>query len=892
MSLVRAAANRGRTALKTVRAWVWLTASGIVIYQVLYVWWLIAKPGGDEALLWFGDTAYLIAPAAATALLFLAAQRSVDRQTRLAWSLLGAAMLMWTVGEATWSLYELVLKTEVPYPSLADLAYLAAYPFAFAGLLLFPRGPADRVRRLKLTLDTLIAMVALTTLSWYFVIGELVLSSSGPSLLASAVNVTYPLADLGLIFAVLVLIARPGPRYLNLPLALLAAGFAGMAVADSVYLFAVEVNGYATGDFTDIGWVASYNLTAYAALVTFVLSRPGADETSAEQRGSSPLRSLIPYAIATLLVVLLAATQLDDKAESFHYPVIAGCTLALILIVARQVVSIYENIGLNGALRARAVELAQRHQQLSLLYRAVSALSQALSTHGVLTLADKLVSECRGSQQVTVWEVRDGEARRWAGNPQRRSENPDVAPSPASVERVKLSASEGKPILIPENGNGAAKKARPSGDGGGRLYLSLGRKESTRHVLEVELVKAPALTADDITLIHALGMEIGIALERAQQYEAAREQADRDFLTGLYGHRALQAELERALQAASRRGEALAIVAMDTDNFRLFNDTYGHSAGDQVLKMIAEHLAGLCQDNGLAARYGGDDFMVILPKAGREAAFAFAQSVQGWLSEKHFLARGSQRIPISVSCGVAVFPEDGQKRHELVAVADANLYESKSLGGKIIGRPKIQEQKAELRKLGTFDMLESLVIAIDNKDHYTKVHSKIVTECAVMLAQEIGHSEQVQKTLRIAGIVHDVGKICIPDRVLRKPGPLTAGEYEIVKQHVVIAEHLLVDLPDAEQVREAALNHHERFDGMGYPNRLEGKQIPLLGRIMAIADAYSAMVLDRPYRKGRTVEEALAEIQRCAGTQLDPELVEAFVRMVGREEAVAELSRT
>jgi diguanylate cyclase (GGDEF)-like protein len=544
------------------------------------------------------------------------------------------------------------------------------------------------------------------------------------------------------------------------------------------------------------------------------------------------------------------------------------------------------------ALLKRTDELERRHQQLSLLHKAASMLSHTLGPHDVLTLGRKLVSECRGSQQVTVWEVRDGEAHRWDGNSSRRSGNPDVASSPASVERVKLSASEGKPILVPRNGNGAARKARPAGDGGGRLYLSLGRKESTRHVLEVELAKAAALTADDITLINALGMEIGIALERAQQYEAAREQADRDFLTGLYGHRALQAELERALQAASRRGEALAIVAMDTDNFRLFNDTYGHSAGDQVLKMIAEHLAGLCQDNGLAGRYGGDDFMVILPKAGREAAFAFAQSVQRWLSEKHFLARGNQRIPISVSCGVAVFPEDGQKRHELVAVADANLYESKSLGGKIVGLPKIQEQKAELRKLGTFDMLESLVTAIDNRDHYTKVHSEIVTECAVMLAQELGHSDEVQKTLRIAGLLHDVGKICVPDRVLRKPGPLTRGEYEIVKHHVVIAEHLLVDLPDVEQVREAALNHHERFDGIGYPNGLEGKQIPLLGRIMAIADAYSAMILDRPYRKGRTISEAVAELQRCAGTQLDPELVEAFVRVVEREEAVAELSRT
>jgi diguanylate cyclase (GGDEF)-like protein len=535
----------------------------------------------------------------------------------------------------------------------------------------------------------------------------------------------------------------------------------------------------------------------------------------------------------------------------------------------------------------RTDELQRRHQQLSLLNRAVSALSQTLSTYGVLTLSRKLVSECQGSQHVTVWEVQDGEVRRWASNPRQRSGNPDVAPSPAITERVKLTASQGTPLIIPESGNGAARGAGPSREAAGRFYLSLGRRGPARHVLEVELVRTPTLTADDLTLIHALGMEIGIALERAQQYEEAREQAARDFLTGLYGHRALQAELERALQASSRRSEPVAIVAMDINNFKLFNDTYGHSAGDQVLKMVAGHLVKLCEDNGLASRFGGDDFMVILPKANREAAFAFAQSVQGWLSEKHFQVRGGERIPISVACGVAVSPEDGQKRHELLAVADANLYESKGLGGKIVGRPESQKEKAELRKLGTFGMLESLVTSVDNKDHYTKAHSENVTDYAVMLAQELGHSEQVQKTLRIAGLVHDAGKICIPDRVLRKPGPLTTGEYEIVKHHVVIAEHLLVDLPNLDQVRDAALNHHERFDGTGYPRALKGEQIPLLGRIMAIADAFSAMILDRPYRKGRTIREALAELERCAGTQLDPELVKAFVRAVDRREAVA-----
>jgi diguanylate cyclase (GGDEF)-like protein len=553
-----------------------------------------------------------------------------------------------------------------------------------------------------------------------------------------------------------------------------------------------------------------------------------------------------------------------------------------------EIASLAEDFNeMTETLLKRTGELQQRHQQLSLLHRAVSTLSQTLSTHGVLTLSRKLISECQGSQHVTVWEVQDGEARRWASNPYRRSRNPGATPSPASAERVKLTASQSTPLIIPERGDGAVRGPHPSGDGGGRLYLSLGQRRPARHVLEVELVRTPSLAADDLALIYALSMEIGTALERAQQYEEAREQAERDFLTGLYSHRAVQGEVERALQASSRRSEPLAIVTMDIDNFKLFNDTYGHPAGDQVLRMIAGHLAELCQDKCLAGRFGSDDFMVILPKANREAAFAFAQSVQGWLSERHFQVRGGERIPISVSCGVAVSPEDGQRRHELLAVADANLYESKSLGGKIVGRPESQKGKSELRKLGTFDMLESLVTSVDNKDHYTKAHSENVTEYAVMLAQELGHSGQVQKTLRIAGLVHDVGKICIPDRVLRKPGPLTPGEYEIVKHHVAMAEHLLVDLPNLDQVRDAALNHHERFDGTGYPNALKGDQIPLLGRIMAVADAFSAMILDRPYRKGRTIREALSELERCAGTQLDPELVKAFVRAVEQREAVA-----
>jgi len=281
---------------------------------------------------------------------------------------------------------------------------------------------------------------------------------------------------------------------------------------------------------------------------------------------------------------------------------------------------------------------------------------------------------------------------------------------------------------------------------------------------------------------------------------------------------------------------------------------------------------------------GGDDFLVVLPDAHSEEAFSFAQEFQMWLSEQDFRVRGGERIPISVSCGVAICPEDGKRRDELLAAADANLYESKLRGGKIVSHYEAQGERGELREMGAFGLLESLVTSIDNKDRYTKAHSESIAEFAVMLAQELGHSEEVLKTLRIAGLLHDVGKICIPDRILKKPGPLTDAEYEVVKHHVAMAESLLIDLPNIEEIRAAALHHHERFDGAGYVKGLKGEEIPLLGRIMAVADAFSAMVLDRPYRKALTVNEALDELRRVAGTQLDPELVQAFIRAVERQE--------
>lgn len=544
-------------------------------------------------------------------------------------------------------------------------------------------------------------------------------------------------------------------------------------------------------------------------------------------------------------------------------------------------------------LLGRTRELEHRHQQLSLVSEALSALSQELTTEGVLRLGRKLVLEKAGARRLIAWRIENGRPLIWRGSRETNGTEAGINSASRRAASVRLAAQRGTPLRMPaEPDQDGASSILPMGEtslGVSTLYVPLGRGSSAQAVFEIEWSDAAPPTEADVQLLETVGMEIGVALERARLYEEIREQANRDFVTGVLSHRAVQADLEASLATCNEHGRPLAVIAVDVDSFRLFNDTYGHVVGDRVLRTIADQLAVMCQGRGSVGRLGGDEFIVILPNVHSEEALSFAQGFQVWLSEQDFRVRGGERIPIAVSCGVAICPEDGKKRDEVLAAADANLYESKLRGGRIISHYDAQGERAKLREVGAFGLLESLVTSIDNKDRYTKAHSETMAEYAVMLAQELGHSEEVLKTLRIAGLLHDVGKICIPDRILRKPGPLTDGEYEVVKHHVVMAESLLVDLPNVEQIRTAALHHHERFDGGGYAKGLKGEEIPLLGRIFAVADAYSAMVLDRPYRKALPVSQALDELRRVAGTQLDPELVEAFVRAVERQKRDEEL---
>jgi putative nucleotidyltransferase with HDIG domain len=235
---------------------------------------------------------------------------------------------------------------------------------------------------------------------------------------------------------------------------------------------------------------------------------------------------------------------------------------------------------------------------------------------------------------------------------------------------------------------------------------------------------------------------------------------------------------------------------------------------------------------------------------------------------------------LRLSIGIAAYPDDADGSHALLAASDARLYEAKRAGGRTVeaGRDLHEpDGGAGEGDLAGFDMLSALVTAVDNKDRYTGEHSAQVATFACALADALGLSPATQRTLRLAGLLHDVGKIGVPDRVLRKPGKLDADEWEAMKQHVALSATLVRAVVPDQNVLAAVAHHHERWDGKGYPQGLAGAEVPLLGRIMIVADAVSAMAMDRPYRAGLSAQMIVAELRKGAGSQFDPALVEPFI---------------
>ena len=353
-----------------------------------------------------------------------------------------------------------------------------------------------------------------------------------------------------------------------------------------------------------------------------------------------------------------------------------------------------------------------------------------------------------------------------------------------------------------------------------------------------------------------------------------------DALTGMLNHGAVVALLADELESARAQETVIGVALLDVDNFRLFNTTHGHDAADQVLLRVSE-LVRREGANGHVARYGPDEFLIVLPGSEIAEMEAAVGRLRTDLEAESVQFGDSEALPISVSVGICAYPEHAASVTELLTVAAVALSEAKGGGGNSVRVAQIGEEDRVVS--GSFDVLQGLVIAVDTKDRYTKRHSEDVARYAVFLAQRMGLDEEMLRTIQLAGLLHDIGKIGIPDVILRKPSKLTANEYGMFQQHVALGDAIVRDVPNVDLVRAGIRHHHERWDGDGYLEGLEGEEIPVIGRVLAVADAFSAMTTTRPYRKALPISEALKRLGDAAGTQLQEELVTAFITGIETE---------
>jgi diguanylate cyclase (GGDEF)-like protein len=404
--------------------------------------------------------------------------------------------------------------------------------------------------------------------------------------------------------------------------------------------------------------------------------------------------------------------------------------------------------------------------------------------------------------------------------------------------------------------------------------------------LVVLVNKADGFTSDDEESLFSFSFQAFQAI--TMQQEIVRH-ASTDGLTGLHNYRIFRKRLDEEMERAKRYSRDLSLLMINIDHFKSFNDIYGHQAGDSVLQTVSRQLLKFIRNTDFAARYGGEEFIVILPETTSDQAYVVAERLRSSINSYEFTLNKKEIAYITVSIGYATFPDDADEPEVLIRKADQGLYMAKENGRNRVSKYYDEKEKTEgalPKEMNTIlsdpslTSVKELAKAIDSKSFYMRGHSFEVAALSILVGRELELDSSQIEGLGIASLLHDIGNLGIPNNVLNKASALTDEEKKIIKGHPGLTEMLLKHYPRAEFILPAIPYHHERYDGKGYPNGLQKDEIPLGAKILAVVEAYHAMVSPRPHRRKRTRVEAIAELERESGRQLDPSVVNVFMKIL------------